>query len=373
GVIYVVEQNGVFHIIKDEGDKAVSLDREEFEGPNHTVDEIYGSPAVVDGRVYFMTRYNTYCLGKKDAKVEREPIPPMPKEADPSGKLAVVHAVPAEITLNPGRSLNFRTELFDSTGHLIAGSADKPAWSVSGVKGTIDESGKLTIAKDNSFSAGLVTAKIGELSGTARVRVSPTLPFTENFDEMKLDGVPPGWVGAAAKTKIVERDGSRVLQKLAENPSAPFMRIRSYITPPIEGGYTVVADMLGTPKGGQFSPEMGVINTRYFLELLGGDQTLRVESWSPLPRFQHDFPFAWKTNVWYRMKCRVDVGEKETRIRGKVWPRDEKEPEVWTLDVVDSFPNREGSPGLYAYSPGTTAKSKGPEVFYDNVQVMPND
>ena len=32
-----------------------------------------------------------------------------------------------------------------------------------------------------------------------------------------------------------------------------------------------------------------------------------------------------------------------------------------------------GSPGIYAYSPGTTAKSKGPEVFFDNFQVIANE
>jgi outer membrane protein assembly factor BamB len=373
GVIYVGEQNGVFHIIKDEGDKAVSLDREEFEGPDNTIDEIYGSPAFADGRVYFMTRYNTYCLAKKDARLEKHSAPKMRVTAIPGGKLAVVHAIPGEITLSPGQTMQFRTMTFDSMGQVIDGSSEKPTWSMAGVKGTIDESGEFTAAKDNVFSGGMVTAKIGELTGTARVRISPTLPFAVNFDDMKVDVVPPGWVGAAAKTKIVERDGSKVFQKLAENPSAPFMRIRSYMTPPIEGGYTMVADLLGTPKGERFKPEMGLINTRYFLMLMGGEQTLRVESWSPMPRYREEVPFVWKTDVWYRMKCRVDVSEKDARIRGKVWPRDEKEPEAWTVDVVDPFPNREGSPGLYAYSPGTTAKSKGPEVFFDNLQVMKND
>jgi hypothetical protein len=285
----------------------------------------------------------------------------------------MVHAIPGEITLSPGQTMQFRTLTFDSAGQVGDGSGERPIWSVAGVKGTIDESGKFTAGKDNVFSAGMVTAKIGEFTGTARVRSSPTLPLAVNFEDMKVDGAPPGWVGAAAKTKIVERDGGKVLQKLAENPSAPFMRIRTYLSPPIEGGYTVVADMLGTPKGERFKPEMGLINSRYFLMLMGGEQALRVESWSPMPRIRTDVPFAWKTDVWYRMKCRVDVTDKEARIRGKVWPRDEKEPDAWTIDVVDAYPNREGSPGLYAFSPGTTAKSKGPEVFYDNVQVIRNE
>jgi hypothetical protein len=227
--------------------------------------------------------------------------------------------------------------------------------------------------EEKMFSAGTVTATIGGQTGTARVRVSPKLPISENFDAMAVDTVPPGWVGVGAKTKIVERDGNKVLQKLAENPSAPFMRIRGYATPPIEGGYTVMADMLGTPKGERFKPDMGLINSRYFLMLQGGEQLLKVESWSPIPRFRKEVPLEWKTDVWYRVKCRVDISEKEARIRAKVWPRESEEPSAWTLDATDPSPNREGSPGIYAYSPGTTAKSKGPEIFFDNFQVMSNE
>ncbi len=374
GVIYVGEQNGFFHILKDEGDKVVSLDVEEFAGPNETIDEIYGSPAIVDGRVYFMTRYHTYCLGKKDAKVEKVSPPALPKEAaaEADAKPARLNVIPGEITLPPGAQQDFTVQAFDSSGRLISLGAN-PTWSVAGVKGTGNEVGKITVAGDNAFSAGLLTAKIGELTGSARVRVSPKLPISENFDAMAVDSVPPGWVGVGAKTKIVERDGSKVLQKLAENPSAPFMRIRGYATPPIAGGYTVVADMLGTPKGERFKPDMGLVNSRYFLMMQGGEQLLQVESWSPIPRFRKEVPLEWKTDVWYRVKCRVDVSEKEARIRGKVWPRESEEPAAWTIDATDPFPNREGSPGIYAYSPGTTAKSKGPEVFFDNFQVMNNE
>lgn len=374
GVIYVGEQNGFFHILKDEGDKVTSLDVEEFKRDDDTIDEIYGSPTVVDGRVYFMTRYNTYCLGKKDAKVEKTTPPTMAKEAEPAAgaKAARIHVVPAEITLTPGAQQTFTLQAFDAAGHPLA-LADKAAWTVAGVKGTVAEDGKLTIAGDNAFSGGLLTAKVGELTGAARVRVTPKLPINENFDAMAVDTVPPGWVGVGAKTKIVERDGGKVLQKLAENPSAPFMRIRGYATPPLGGGYTVVADMLGTPKGERFKPDMGLINSRYFLMMQGGEQELWVESWSPIPRFREKVALEWKTDTWYRVKCRVDITDKGARIRGKVWPRESEEPAKWAIDVIDPHPNKEGSAGVYAYSPGTTAKSKGPEVFFDNFQVTINE
>ena len=65
-------------------------------------------------------------------------------------------------------------------------------------------------------------------------------------------------------------------------------------------------------------------------------------------------------------------GEK-ARLRAKVWPRGEAEPESWNIDVIDPNPNRDGSAGIYGYSVGTTSKSDGPEILFDNFKVMKND
>ena len=73
------------------------------------------------------------------------------------------------------------------------------------------------------------------------------------------------------------------------------------------------------------------------------------------------------------MRFEVKLDGDKAHLRGKVWPRDSAEPAQWTIEFVDPFANREGSPGLYAYSPGTTPKSKGPEVFFDNIEVRPNE
>ncbi|MBI1827110.1 MAG: PQQ-binding-like beta-propeller repeat protein [Planctomycetes bacterium] len=378
GIIYVGEQNGVFHVLRDEGDKCVSLDEEHFARADKTLDEIYGSPVVLDGRVYFMTRYNTYCLGDKGKTAETPSIPTLAAET-PAAEAKTLLVVPGEIWLKPGESLQFTVQAFDEGGHR-AKLPERPkggseSWTSTGVKGVIDGEGKLTINADPMFSAGIVTRKIGDLSATARVRVAPPVPFNENFDELAAEALPAGWIGiGGGKTKIAERDGSKVMGKVAskEKPSPPFMRIRGYMGPPIAGGYTVVADILGTPKGERFKPDMGIINSRYFMMLMG-DQSLWIESWAPMPRLRYEVPFTWETNKWYRVKCRIDVTEKEARIRGKVWPRESPEPTEWTVDTVDPNPNREGSPGLYAYSNGTTAKSDGPEVFFDNVQVLKNE
>ena len=76
------------------------------------------------------------------------------------------------------------------------------------------------------------------------------------------------------------------------------------------------------------------------------------------------FPFAWEPNVWYTLKLRVDTDDERALIRGKIWPRDEAEPDDWTVTVEDPEPVREGSPGLIGYSPI--------DIYYDNVRVMEN-
>lgn len=378
GVIYIAEQNAIFHILRDEGDKCVSLDREEFPPQGDAIDEMYGSPVVLDARVYFTSRYNTYCLGAKGKSSETVTIPPLPGEG-PAGEIKTLSLVPAEVMLYPGQSVQFKVKAFDALGRIVPEVPPTPqgandSWTSVGVKGAIEGDGKFTVTADNAFSAGTVNRRIGELTAAARVRVSPKLPFSENFDALG-ETLPAGWIGiGGGKTKLEDRDGSRVLRKLAskEKPSPPFMRVRGYMGLPIEGGYTVIADVLGTPKGERYKADMGLINSRYFMTLMG-NQTLWIESWSPMPRVHHEIPFTWETNKWYRMKCRVDVTEKEARIRGKVWPKDSTEPSEWTIETVDPFPNREGSPGFYAYSNGTTPKSDGPEVFYDNIQVLKNE
>jgi hypothetical protein len=208
--------------------------------------------------------------------------------------------------------------------------------------------------------------------------VLPVPPFEEKFESMPKGSVPPGWVAAARRVEVVERDGTKVLRKLAakERPSPPFIRLQTYFTLPIEGGYTVTADVLGTRKETKaltFLPDMGVINSRYTMTLLGGDQALRIDTWSSIPRLRKDVPFTWEADKWYRLKFQVALEGDKALLRGKVWPRESAEPDAWLIELEDLYPNREGSAGLSAYSNGTTPKSDGTEVYYDNIGVTPNE
>ncbi|MCC7290816.1 MAG: PQQ-binding-like beta-propeller repeat protein [Phycisphaerales bacterium] len=371
GVIYYGEQNGYVWILKDEGDKCAVLDKEQLKPVNNQVDEVFGSPAVVDGHVFLMTRYATYALGAK-----HEPATSSVdagKDAAAQKDAVRLRLLPAEVSLQPGETLQFKTNAKELQ---LAPKEGEPFFKVNGVKGTINDGGLLTIAKDNVFSAGTVVCPAG--NATARVRVSPNPPFKFDFESVAVDGVPPGWIGVGGKSKVVEMGGGKVLMKLAEQPSAPMMRMRAYMTPPIAGGYTMAADMMSTLKPPTTKADIGLINSRYRLLLMGELNVLRIDSWDTMPRVLHDVPLNWKEGIWMRMKFQVQIADKsgggqEAHLRGKVWATDEPEPKDWMIEFTDPYPNTEGSPGPYAYSNGTTPKSKGAEVYFDNIEVTKNE
>ena len=66
------------------------------------------------------------------------------------------------------------------------------------------------------------------------------------------------------------------------------------------------------------------------------------------------------------MKLRVDATDQEAVVRGKLWPRDQQEPEEWTIEMVDQLPHQHGSPGLFG-------KSEVGEFYVDNIKVYEND
>jgi hypothetical protein len=67
------------------------------------------------------------------------------------------------------------------------------------------------------------------------------------------------------------------------------------------------------------------------------------------------------------MKTRVDVAPDGSGvIRGKVWKKDDPEPETWTIEAHHKDANREGSPGLFAFCPQKRA-------YIDNVTVTSNE
>jgi outer membrane protein assembly factor BamB len=393
GKIYVAEVNGKFHILQPSDTKCVRLHEQEFVGADGKSEvELAGSPAIADGRIYFGTSEELYCIGKKDHNAPPDPAPPMPVEDKPRNEPAWLQLLPADVVLHPGKSVDFVAKTFDANGRSL---------------GTIVELGKLTLpqpplppgaktpppalkgslSNDNSagkwpnrFTAdpkvpnqqGYVEASFGMLTSKARVRVAPTYPYTMNLEKVPVGAAPAGWVQVQGRWKVAQlKDGTKVLAKVNTVPNPMIAQSFCYIGLPTDSDYTIAADVQGF-KAQNDLPEMGVINNRYTLFLLGNTQQLRLASWEAMPRIDQTISYPWKPGVWYSMKLTTTVKGDKAFVRGKVWPKGQPEPKEWSVELVDPRPNREGAPGLYTYAMGVTENEPGTEVNYTNLRVTPN-
>jgi outer membrane protein assembly factor BamB len=391
GKIYVGEVQSRFHILKPGPDKCEQISAQFFRSPpGDTAEiEINGSPAVANGRIYFSTSRETYCIGKTGQPIQPAsgpPLPPQPPEKPAGTRVAHLQVVPADVALDPGESAQFKVRAFDDHGRFLR---EVPAqWSLAGplppegvvpqpgqkpppLQGTISPEGKLTVAKAPPGQFGRVVATAEGLMGQARVRVVPTLPYHANFDKVPDGRTPGGWVNTQGKFVMRTKDGVKVLAKTATNASPLVARAHAYIGRPTMTGYTVQADLQGARKG-EDMPDMGVLANRYTLLLDGNKQQLRLVSWDALPRVDKSISWTWKPGVWYTMKLTVEVHANKALVRGKVWPRDEAEPNNWTTEFEDPVPNREGSPGLYGLATGIVGNEPGAEIYYAKVSVTPN-
>ena len=116
-------------------------------------------------------------------------------------------------------------------------------------------------------------------------------------------------------------------------------------------------------------PDIGLTNQGYVLDLMGESQQLQVRTWSAQLRMSKTVRFAWEADTWYRMKFESRIESEGPAavvvLRGKVWPRDEPEPQAWSIEARDDSPNLSASPGLYG-------NAKVAEIYYDNLEVTAN-
>ncbi len=363
GKLYVGTQNGKFYILRPGPDRCEILDADLL-GSETAPEEIIGSAAVSRGRVYLVSSEALYCIGKKPKQAStRSSIPKATAAREPA---AHVQVVPAEVVLQPGKSVRFRARLFDRHGRLIR--EGKAAWLLEQLPGkiqaggTIQNGGRFLAASDPVAQAGQVKATVEGLSGIARVRVIPALPWDEDFQSLAVGRPPRHWIAATGKFVVREVDGNKVLVKLSDKPF--LRRARVYMGPSNWSNYTIEVDVRATEKRRQIG-DAGVVAQRYSLVLFGNRQRLELQSWQPETARTVSAAFPWNGDAWYRLKLRVEnLPDGKVQVRGKAWPVGKAEPEPWLVERVDPIPNLQGSPGLYANAPV--------EVFFDNLKVRPN-
>lgn len=375
GKIYVGTENGVFYILKPTPTGCQILDKDELEpitqeslktesGDEAVAanEQIIGGAAVSRGRVYFVSTKHIYAIGKK----KTAPLPPVVEKADvapPDAKVAHVQVVPVDLVMKPGETKSFKVNLFDDKGRFIKAETSA-TWSVEGVKGSAANN-QFTAAANSGLQGGQLKATVAGVTGNARIRIIPALPYTEDFSKVTVDQAPSYWLNAGGlpiKYTVREVDGNKVLVKKPDN--GIFKRTRSPFGAVETANYTIQADVYGIEKRRQMG-DVGVVAQRYELVLFGNIQKVELRSWQIEPKRSFSKPFAWKAGTWYRLKLEVqNMPNGKTRARGKVWAANEAEPADWLIEWTDPIGNRMGSAGIFCDSAN--------EAFFDNIKVTPN-
>ncbi len=401
GRLYVCSTSG-WHVLEptDKGLSFVNRMRLDEE------DEVTASPVAANGLLYLTTGARLYCLGEKPAgsgsSGPSNPGPDLVSAATTGqpGPPAWVQVVPAEMQIAAGSAQPLKVRLYDAAGRFVK---ESPA-EFSATAGTVSTAGVYT-APASGHAAAIITAKVGDLQGTARIRSMPPLPWSFNFEDIPLaadpktgvvKGDPPlPWIGMRYRHVVREVDGSKCLVKITTIPKGT--RSQGWIGPIDLHDYAIQADFRaretgveqpGSPASNEpktadsdadaFAkkfgnpaalekarmPDMGLIAQRYTLDLMGASQQLQVRSWPPqvATHFSKTIPFAWEAGRWYTLRFEVRTHNGAAVLRGKVWPRDEAEPQSWTIEATHEAGNLQGSPGFFG-------NSKDSEIYIDNVSV----
>ncbi len=357
GKLYVTEVNGRMVIVDVSGEEPTILHSEKIRTGRRWA-ETYGSVAISDGRIFFTNEATLYAIGQPRAHEATTPVYTT-APAQSGGEAATMRVSPAETIIRPGQETRFVAQLFNEHGAALKTSA--ATWSLEGISGSISASGQLTPDFSGGADAGMVTATVDGMTAKARVRVIPDLPFSEDYESIAIDAKPSYQVGYLMSFKVEAMDGDRVL---AKNPSPRMIhRHISFIGAPDQSDYTITGDLMASANE-EKRPDIGLINSGYTLELMGEHQLLELRSWPSARRMYTSTPFPWEPETWYRARFEVRSDDKEATLRGKVWPRDQQEPEAWSIETTDPHPIPAGSPGLSGYSPTS--------IYFDNIEVTKN-
>ena len=354
GKIYIGTETGKFYILKPHQDRCEILAEQTL-----ALDEqVLGSAAVSNGRVYFASMENLYALGKTRKPSANKTVE---KLAPGEGAAAWVQVEPTEVTAKPGDKIKFTARLFDDKGRFLKES--KAEWDIPGLDGRIGGDGTFTVGSPAMGQAGLIKAKVESLTGEARIRIIPPLPLTETFDSYEVGKGPAAWVSTVAgKFSVQEVDGQKVFAKAPDETL--FKRMRVFFGPWDWQNYTMEADIRMTERRRQMG-DAGIVAQRYALMVFGSQGTLELQPWQPETQRTQRVPVEWKKDTWYRLKLRVENGrDGKTHVYGKSWLAAETEPEKWQLEYVDPIPNVKGAAGLFADAQFG--------VLYDNIKIYPN-
>ncbi|MEM9015768.1 MAG: PQQ-binding-like beta-propeller repeat protein, partial [Verrucomicrobiota bacterium] len=375
GRLFISTFPGEFYVINVESDKPVIEHKVTLDGNG------IGTPSICNGRVYVHTTEKLYAFEIGNSGIEYAAAPEV--EIPAAGEAAKLLPVPSDVLVRSGESATVALKTLDANG-VPTGSVETSAWETfipptARVKATMDasfEGNTISAGDEAALSAGAWKATADNYSGILRGRVISNLPYNEDFEGFELADKPGGsvsgrvfdfpplpWIGARLKWEVIEHEGNKVLSKTLDR--VLFQRSLSFIGHPDVTNYTLQADVM-TDGNRRIKSVVGLINQRYIISLVGNANILEVSS--NHERVKESVPFAISANQWYTLKTRVDIAEDGSGvIRGKAWPKDEAEPEAWTIEVEHKSAHKKGAPGIFGFAPQSQKT-----VFVDNISITGN-
>jgi len=374
--LYVPMFDGKVSVVKEDENEARIISQVQLDG------SCLAAPAVAHGRVFVQSKKRLYCFGSNRVAPAfiSQPVESLSSERDPVS----LQIIPAEFALKSGSSLAFKVYSLDETGRRIEELKDGLTWEKwipptakvqSKVDAEISSNGILVAEKNAKLSAGALRVSNGNLFGVSRGRVLQDLPYEENFeegfsltqqssDQIAFSYAPLPWLGARMRWQVQDFGGNMVAGNTLDR--VLFQRAINFVGHKDMSNYTAVADVM-TDGDRRTKSNVGLINQRYIFALIGNSQKLEIIS--NYDRFRHSVPFSFKTEIWYKLKTRVDLLEDGTGlVRAKAWPKSATEPTDWTIEIPHATPHLQGAPGVYAMSPQSKKK-----VYFDNLSITYNN
>ncbi len=359
GYLHVAEVNGNIYTLKPTREGCETINHVELRATSgEGADEIYASPAISNGRVFWVTRDRTFCVGTKDDAQKSKPFT-LPKEADGGKEIDLVQLRPYEVVLREGDTAEYEIVGFNKLGQVV--EKKKATIKIGGGLDVVSADGnKITVGNAKKDYAGTISAELGGKTATARVRVMPSAGHWKwTFDGFKGIAVPPTWIRAHIKMKPKDLAGNIVMRM---GPGKGRPSHMTWIGTPEMKHYTITSEVYMTEQQRRLA-SVGITNQRYNLVLDGNNGELQIRTWQPHLRMAKTIDFEADPEVWYKMKLVVDIKDGVGTIRGKVWEKGKDEPEKWTIEATDPHPNKNGAPGVYVYGLA--------DCYFDNIEVTP--
>lgn len=362
GKIIATEVDGNIHICAPTREGCKQICRVQMKATSGKgFDEIYGSPAISNGNVYVASRDRLVCFGGKE-KAKSASVVKMPTEKPAGDKVATIQLWPFETRVWAGETVDYKVAGFDSNGRFVK--------MLDPVLSTDESIGKangktLTTTASEKHLAGTVTATVGELTSTARIRVFPkSKVWSWDFDKFKPPvQVPPTWVRAHVKMKPSPMPGGGIAMKMSPGPARPSHQVM--LGPGTMSNYSIKADVMLKDQKRRMA-SVGISANRYTFLMNGNDGVCQFVTWPSEWRLSGaengaEEDFEADPDVWYTMKFKIEMKDGKAHLFGKIWEREEDEPKEWTLKVVDPNPNKIGSPGIWSYAVA--------DCYFDNIVV----